>query len=142
MSRSLGTNVTDRDRKLQAAVRENQPHLVRNLLEAGADPDTEEPFGAVLSIALLRNFVTVARLLVEAGADVNISDHKGWTPLHWAAKIGDQTLPPSTRQGWEHAVGCSLRVPTDRSAQSGRAKIRQGIPGVAKAAKEPMSETV
>jgi ankyrin repeat protein len=92
MSRSLGTNVTDRDRKLQAAVRENQPHLVRNLLEAGADPDTEEPFGAVLSIALLRNFVTVARLLVEAGADVNISDHKGWTPLHWAAKIGDQTL--------------------------------------------------
>lgn len=84
--------MTDRDRKLQAAVRENQPLEVKALLESGADPDTEEAFGAVLFIALLRNFTDVAKLLVEAGADVNITDHKGWTPLHWAARIGDQDL--------------------------------------------------
>jgi ankyrin repeat protein len=84
--------MTDKDRKLGAAVRENQPYLVKDLLEAGADPDTEEAFGPVLFVALLRGSVNVAQLLVEAGADVNITDQQGWTPLHWAAKIGDKDL--------------------------------------------------
>ncbi len=62
------------------------------MLEMGADPDTEGPFGPVLLLALLLGHGTVARLLVEAGADLNISDDNGWTPLHWAAKAGDAEL--------------------------------------------------
>jgi ankyrin repeat protein len=84
--------MTDKDRKLQDAVRNNQPYVVRDLLEAGADPDTEEAFGPVLFIALLRGYTAVAKLLIEAGADVNVTDQKGWTPLHWAARIGDKEL--------------------------------------------------
>lgn len=82
----------DRDRKLQAAVRDDDWVRVKKLLEAGADPDTEEAFGPVILIALLLGHTLIARLLVEAGADVNVTDQKLWTPLHWAAKFGDEEL--------------------------------------------------
>ncbi len=82
----------ERDRKLQDAVRQDDWTQVKELLERGADPDTEAPFGAVLFLALLRGHTLVARLLVEAGADVNVTDNDGWTPLHWAAKAGDGEL--------------------------------------------------
>jgi uncharacterized protein len=84
--------MTDKNKRLVTAVRENEPYRVKDLLESGADPDTEEAFGPVLFVALLRKSPTVARLLVEAGADVNVTDQQGWTPLHWAAKIGDTDL--------------------------------------------------
>jgi ankyrin repeat protein len=86
------SNIDDRSRKLQAAVRSNDWQRVKELLEAGADPDTEGPFGAILFTAMLLGHVAVARMLVEAGADVNVTDDKGWTPLHWAAKVGDREL--------------------------------------------------
>lgn len=82
----------ERDKKLQAAVRHNQPERVRQLLQAGADPDIEGPFGGLLFMALLLNYVEVAQLLVEAGSDIDAVDDRGWTPLHWAAKIGDKQL--------------------------------------------------
>ena len=82
----------ERNRRLQEAIRQDDPQRVKQLLEKGADPDAEGPFGPVLLTALLLGHVTVARLLVEAGADLNISDDNGWTPLHWAAKAGDVEL--------------------------------------------------
>jgi ankyrin repeat protein len=82
----------ERSRRLQEALRQDDPQRVKQLLEMGADPDTEGPFGPVLLTALLLGHGTVARLLVEAGADLNISDDNGWTPLHWAAKAGDVEL--------------------------------------------------
>ncbi len=82
----------ERNKKLQEAVREDDWRRVKKLLETGADPDTEGPFGPLLLMALLLGHMTVARLLVEAGADVNICDDNGWTPLHWAAKAGDMEL--------------------------------------------------
>ncbi len=82
----------ERNRRLQEAIRQDDPQRVKQLLEKGADPDTEGPIGPGLLTALLLGHVTVARLLVEAGADLNISDDNGWTPLHWAAKAGDVEL--------------------------------------------------
>jgi ankyrin repeat protein len=81
-----------RDKKLLTAVRENDPLRVKELLDAGADPDGEGPFGALIFLALLLGHDTVARLLAEAGADLAIADDTGRTPLHWAAKAGDQEL--------------------------------------------------
>jgi ankyrin repeat protein len=30
--------------------------------------------------------VEIARILIDAGADLNVQDEDGWTPLHWAAE--------------------------------------------------------
>jgi hypothetical protein len=60
---------------LQHAVQKHQVDAVRVLLEWGADPDAIEP-GAVntpLFIAAFDRDPTIARLLVDAGADVNLS---------------------------------------------------------------------
>jgi ankyrin repeat protein len=81
-----------RERKLLTAARLNDVERVKQLLEAGVDPDIEGPFGPVISMALLLGHTVVARLLVEAGADLHVTDDKGWTPLHWAAKTGDVEL--------------------------------------------------
>jgi hypothetical protein len=40
--------MTARDKKRQAAVQQNRIDRVEELLDAGADPDTEGPFGALL----------------------------------------------------------------------------------------------
>src|SRR5208337_5145529 len=90
--RRSGCPMDERNKRLQEAARENDWHRVKKLLETGADPDAEGPFGPLLLTALLLGHMTVARLLVEAGADVNIWDDNGWTPLHWAAKAGDMEL--------------------------------------------------
>ena len=81
-----------RERKLLTAARLNDMDRVKQLLEAGVDPDIEGPFGPVIFMALLLGHTVVARLLVEAGADLHVTDDKGWTPLHWAAKTGDVEL--------------------------------------------------
>jgi len=82
----------ERNKRLKAAVRENNWVRVKELLDAGADPDGEGPFEALIFLALLLGHLVVARFLAEAGADLNITDDNGWTPLHWAAKTGDPVL--------------------------------------------------
>jgi len=81
-----------RERRLLTAARMNDVQGAKQLLEAGIDPDVEGPFGPVIFVALLLGHTMVARLLVEAGADLHVTDDKGWTPLHWAARTGDMEL--------------------------------------------------
>ncbi|EER03085.1 ankyrin repeat domain containing protein [Perkinsus marinus ATCC 50983] len=57
------------------------PHL---LIDA---PSNEEQMTA-LSVASRRGDTSMAKLLVEAKADVGHPDCRGWTPLHWAAVHG------------------------------------------------------
>jgi len=59
---------------LSYAAREGHLHIVRRLLEQGADPNLPEdaaPYGRALFEACARNHVEVARLLLEHGANPN-----------------------------------------------------------------------
>jgi ankyrin repeat protein len=86
---------------LFGAVAGRNLEMARLLLDAGADPDRGIPrIGHTpLQRAALTNEFLIVRLLVERGADVNVStlapnrdfpcatEHGGETPLHYAAKF-------------------------------------------------------
>ena len=48
----------------------------------------EVPNLAPLSLAIMKNHLGIARMLIDAGANVNIKDDRGNTPLHKAARDG------------------------------------------------------
>jgi ankyrin repeat protein len=74
------------------AAREGCVECARLLVEAGADPDLEDPERvAPLNLALLNLHYDVAAYLIEAGADVDKWDLFGRTPLYMAADTS--TLP-------------------------------------------------
>ena len=67
------------------------PEIVALLLEYGADP-TGTNTGGVTLLHIVAS-VEIARLLVDAGADVNAADNPAdWTPLHAAVGSGDREL--------------------------------------------------
>lgn len=91
-----------------------QLHVQEWLLEQGADPNlpAQNPMAVcpVHSAAAIRDAaaaLTSVRLLVAYGAQVNVAQHGGWTPLHQAADHGNQEL-----------VEFLLEVGADRSAKS------------------------
>ena len=62
---------------LQHAVRKNQVEAVRALLESGADPDARRDGATPLFIAATIKDLTLFRILLDAGADLNAT--KAWT---------------------------------------------------------------
>ncbi len=64
------------------------PHTVKLLLERGADPNAAggNPFRPVLGHALLLNDPYRVQLLLDAGADITITDESGFDALIWAVQ--------------------------------------------------------
>ena len=40
----------------------------------------------------MEGHLSVVQLLVEMGADINVKNGEGWTPLHWAAWASDLSV--------------------------------------------------
>ena len=83
---------------LHLSVIGGHPHTTRTLLEAenwrGAGDGKAavrkhmSNSGEVLALAVKANFVVIAKLLVEAGVDLDYQDDQGETALHIAARFG------------------------------------------------------
>jgi ankyrin repeat protein len=78
---------------LNTAIRFNLFDEVKILLEEGADPNvrSEESSRTVplhLAMARIPMDAVMVKELLKWNADPNIPDHRGGTPLHWAAQIG------------------------------------------------------
>jgi adenosylhomocysteine nucleosidase len=69
-----------------------KPEIARLLLDAGARLDTyttNDFANQPLHAAAAGRHIEICRLLLAAGADVNATQHGGYTPLHEAAQHGD-----------------------------------------------------
>ena len=65
------------------------PRLFGVLLHAGADPDIQDKDGyTVLHNAVLGADEEIALLLIQSGADVNVANNEGVTPLCFASGMG------------------------------------------------------
>jgi len=65
------------------------------LLDAGADPNARsanEMQVMPLHSAVAGGFTDVALMLIERGADVDVRQRHGWTPLHGAAQHDDGSV--------------------------------------------------
>ena len=116
---SLGAWSSDGFTALHLASFFGYPEVVRLLLSRGAAPDpvARNPMKVQpLHSAAAGKHGEVARLLVDAGADVNARQDKGFMPLHAAAQNGDLDL-----------VNLFLDHGADPTAQNDEGKSAIGI---------------
>jgi len=72
---------------LSFAAREGHLNTVRTLIEAGADVNqTTADKTSALDLAILNGNYELAIYLLNKGADPNIANNKGWSPLYQAVK--------------------------------------------------------
>jgi len=72
---------------LQHAVQKNHVEAVRALLEWGADPDARRDGATPLFIAANQKDLTLLRMLIDAGADLNVT--RAWTETPEARNDGE-----------------------------------------------------
>lgn len=84
------TNIESEGDALCGAIRNGDFRTVKELLAKGTDVNTwDNEFGVTaLSWAALLDEVTIAKFLIENGADANVKSRDGSTPLHSAAFLG------------------------------------------------------
>lgn len=81
----------DASRAIRAALLQHDPEILRALLDAGADPNTPVALGwtdaniSPLHFAAEWDYLTMAEILLDRGADPNAVDETGNTPLHLAS---------------------------------------------------------
>jgi hypothetical protein len=74
---------------LYFAIRHDQPGISELILKNGADPDHVMANYSTLVWAVKYQRERIARYLIEYGADVNVTDSWGNTPLIYAAQLGN-----------------------------------------------------
>lgn len=92
--------------QLSEAVAFGDAEAVQRLLAKGIHPDTAVNRSGLTVLMQAAN-ARVARLLLEAGADVNKRDSRGWSPLHYA--VTRKTEPALIRLLIQSGADVSIR---------------------------------
>jgi len=77
---------------LLEALQERQMEQTIKLIGYGASlngPQGDADETLPLHTAILHEFLVATVYMLENGADVNLLDRRGWTPLHYAAFVGN-----------------------------------------------------
>jgi len=85
----------DRSTPLFEAVDNGHADAVGLLLDRGAKPDNPNEFGYcnyALQSAAVMGYKKISKLLIDGGANVNMENKIGNTPLHYAAAMGNQPV--------------------------------------------------
>ena len=91
----------------------------------GLDVISQNGLGvAPLHSALANDNETIARELVFEGADVNLASNSGWTPLHYAAHLGNKPLALFLKEhGAEAKPGPEGKMPSDMALEKGHQEL-------------------
>ncbi|GMF10376.1 unnamed protein product [Phytophthora lilii] len=91
------SGIVDGD-ELREAARNNDILGVKLLLARGMDPDACSGDGTTaLHVCGQQAIDRAAQVLLEHGADANVSDRLGFTPLHWAVQMRREEVSTSSR---------------------------------------------
>nr|ACO13316.1 Cyclin-dependent kinase 4 inhibitor B [Esox lucius] len=111
---------------LASAAATGNTDRVKMLLERGMDVNGVNCFGRTPLQVMMMGSTTVARLLLQQGADPNVADrHTGTMPLHDAARMGfpdtvkilvQYNANPNTLDNWN-------RRPIDLAKESGHQNV-------------------
>ncbi len=104
-----------------------RPEALKVLLGSRVNLDTLSQNGlgvAPLHSALANGHENIARELVFEGADVNMASSSGWTPLHYAAHLGNRPLALFLKEhGAEAKAGPEGKFPRDMAAEGGHTEL-------------------
>jgi hypothetical protein len=75
------------------AVMRNDPEKIAGLIKAGVWLDETDEGETALHWAVSRHNTEIVAMLLDAGANPNVPDNDGYTPLHDVAEMGD--CPPA-----------------------------------------------
>ncbi len=86
-SSSKKTSANPPEMDIHTAVLYNNSEAVRQHIEAGTDINSKEPFSGSTPLVSAATFgkTEIAKMLIDAGADLTIPNNDGTTPLHSAA---------------------------------------------------------
>lgn len=77
------------------AISEGQPAVLKALLDFGADVNREKNIVGITSLmcaAGMKNSVEIMQILLDAGANINAKDRRGYTVVMAAAEAGDAKM--------------------------------------------------